>query len=172
MVLDTFGSEPSSEEFDALRNEFLTRYGETLGTQTTLFPGMNSLLAQLQARNIAWGIVTNKPERFTTPLLRSLGVDAHCAAVICPEHVQTTKPDPEGLLKACAHIGCAPEQAVYVGDHGRDIAAGRNAGMFTVAVRYGYIPLGEQPEDWQADAVVEDVDAMVALLMPQRIPDV
>lgn len=172
MVLDTFGSEPPADQYDALRAEFLDLYEQTLGEQTELFPGMTALLAALRAAAIPWGVVTNKPARFTGPLLERLGIAADCASVVCPEQVQATKPDPEGLLLACREIGCDPARTVYVGDHGRDIEAGRNAGMYTVAVRYGYIPLGERAEDWRADAIVDGVPEMHELLIGGNGADV
>lgn len=165
MVIDTFGTALPEAEFQALREEFLALYAATLGSDTRLFPGMEPLLLRLGEAGIPWGVVTNKPARFTHPLLESLGVAARCASTVCPDDVQATKPDPEGLLLACREIGCDPSSAVYVGDHGRDIEAGRNAGMYTVAVRYGYIPDGEHPEDWQADQVVDTPEEIADLLL-------
>lgn len=74
------------------------------------------------------------------------------------------KPDPEPLLLACKQLGLAPEQALYVGDHQRDVEAGRRAGMRTIACGYGYIPPGEDPGDWQSTHLVQDTQALVELL--------
>jgi phosphoglycolate phosphatase len=57
----------------------------------------------------------------------------------------------------------APAHAVFVGDDMRDVEAGRAAGLFTVAVRWGYLDGGD-PDDWGADAVVDDPLALAALL--------
>ncbi len=78
--------------------------------------------------------------------------------------VEHRKPHPESLLLACKQMGVEPASGIYVGDHIRDIEAGRNAGMTTVAVRYGYL---EHPEDidlWEADHTVETVSDLVKLI--------
>lgn len=74
------------------------------------------------------------------------------------------KPHPESLFLACREIGAEPKQAIYVGDHERDIEAGRNAGMRTIAVRYGYIEQPESVDLWQADIIVDTVSDLAKLL--------
>ena len=69
-----------------------------------------------------------------------------------------SKPHPEPLLLACQQLGIEPASAVYVGDHPRDIDSVRAAGMYTIAVRYGYLPITPPVEQWQADLVVDSVE--------------
>ncbi len=166
MLLETFGHELPAARFDALIAEFLERYRADLGSHTRLFPGMHALLKQCASAGIPWGVVTNKPERFSIPLLETLGIADACACCICPEQVTVRKPDPEGLHLACRQLKCRPEDSVYVGDHVRDIEAGRNAGLFTIAVRYGYIPHGERVEDWHADRAVDTASDIGRLIFP------
>lgn len=165
VVQTAFGEAPGDSGFDARLNAFLDRYVAHLTVGTQLFPGMAALLDQLDARGVPWGIVTNKPARFTEPLLAGLGLAARVGPVLCPDHVQARKPDPEGLLKAAAAVGVAPAQCVYVGDHERDIAAGRNAGMTTVAVLFGYLDADEDPYRWRADYYVADAGELGRLLL-------
>lgn len=146
--------------FDALLQAFLDRYADSLSEQTSLFPGMDAQLQELEAAGTAWGIVTNKPERFTLPLLEQLGLAARCATTICPDHVSNRKPHPEPLYLACKQLNISPSQAIYVGDHRRDIDAGRSAGMKTIACRYGYIPAGEDIRDWRASAIIDHADQL------------
>lgn len=159
-----FGGAPGEERFDAVLAEFLDRYVGHLTVGSQLFAGMNDVLDKLEALGIPWGIVTNKPERFTTPLLAGLKLADRVGPVICPDHVAERKPHPEGLLKAAAMVGVDPARCVYVGDHDRDIAAGRNAGMKTIGVLFGYIDEGEDPKDWQADMYAEDAAELIQLL--------
>ncbi|OEY65023.1 phosphoglycolate phosphatase [Marinobacter sp. X15-166B] len=164
MVEVGFGLLPGDPDYESRHAQFLDLYEQNLAAETRLFPGIERALEWLEAQAIPWGIVTNKPERFTTPLLAALQLSERCAAVICPDHVEHRKPHPESLLLACKQLGANPADGIYVGDHLRDIEAGRNAGMTTVAVRYGYI---ENPEDidlWQADHTVETVSELVKLL--------
>lgn len=153
-----------SEDFEALRQEFLDSYLRHIADESRLFPGMEELLAGLEARGTPWGIVTNKPSRYTTPLLEALALDQRCAVAICPDMVNHSKPHPEPMLKAADAIRVAPAACVYVGDHRRDIEAGRNAGMPTVAAAWGYILDGETAQDWQADHTVDTVLDLSRLL--------
>lgn len=151
-------------EFEAMRQEFLRGYREHLADESRLFDGLPELLQTLEAEGRPWGIVTNKPSFFTNPLLQALALDARCAVAICPDMVTHTKPDPEPMFKACDVLQVAPARAIYVGDHIRDIQAGKNAGMPTVAAAWGYIPHGEDIAEWQADHTVMTVADLRRLL--------
>ncbi len=153
-----------SAEFEAIRQEFLASYLQHLADETRLFPGMDELLTALESRGIPWGIVTNKPSLYTTPLLKALRLDHRCKVAICPDMVTHTKPHPEPMFKAAEMLGVAPDQCVYVGDHERDIEAGKRASMITVAVSYGYIQDGDSPADWDADHLVDSVFELSRLL--------
>ncbi|WP_346836746.1 HAD-IA family hydrolase [Microbulbifer sp. SAOS-129_SWC] len=164
MVALGFGTDEGHPAFEGLRQRFLDLYLAHLADKTVLFPGIRTLLDELAARNIAWGIVTNKPSTYTEPLMRAFDHLPAPGAVVCPDHVTNRKPDPEPVLLACQQIGCRPEEAIYVGDHERDIRAGRNAGMPTVACRYGYIDQGDDPANWGADHLVESAEDIWPLL--------
>lgn len=164
MVSHAFGLPSDSAETEALLAEFLQRYALQPLVHGQLFAGLDRLLLWLDRQRLPWGIVTNKAERFSRPILESLGLAQRCASLICPEQVSCIKPDPEPLLLACKQLGLAPEQALYVGDHQRDVEAGRRAGMRTIACGYGYIPPGEDPGDWQSTHLVQDTQALVELL--------
>lgn len=154
-----FGIQQDHPEFEQRLETLLSLYAKRiLATKATLYPGMDALLQDLEHKGIPWGIVTNKPERYSRPLLESLGLSARCSTLICPDHVTHSKPHPEPLLLACSQLGIDPGSAIYVGDHPRDIDAGRAAGMFTIAVRYGYLPATPPVEQWQADLIVDSVD--------------
>lgn len=146
---------PDSEALEQKRQELLDLYLTCAGDRSTLFDGMDGVLRQLEQRDTPWGIVTNKPTRFTDVLLRKLDLMQRCAVSICPDDVKKTKPDPEGLLLACTRTATQPDSAWYVGDHARDIEAGKAAGMRTIAARYGYIDNLNEIADWQADFIID-----------------
>lgn len=164
MIRVGFGLEPEHEGYPEKHTAFLDLYELGVAVETTLFPGMDVLLSSLESRGIPWGIVTNKPARFAVPLIEALGLAQRCAALICPDHVAERKPHPESLLLACRQIQVEPIKSVYVGDHERDIEAGRNAGMHTIAVRYGYIEEPETVDLWQADRIADTVSDLTKLL--------
>ena len=156
MVKLGFDLEPGHAEYDRTHAEFLDRYEEHLAVDSCLFPGMDAVLDWLETRAIPWGIVTNKPVRFTEPLVEQLGLGHRCSVVVCPDHVTQRKPHPESLLLAGQRLGVDIRRGVYVGDHLRDIQAGQEAGMLTVAARYGYIEEPEKLAQWNADLVIDD----------------
>ena len=164
MIRVGFGLEPEHEGYPEKHTAFLDLYELGVAVETTLFPGMDVLLSSLESRGIPWGIVTNKPARFAVPLIEALDLAQRCAALICPDHVAERKPHPESLLLACRQIQVEPIKSVYVGDHERDIEAGRNAGMHTIAVRYGYIEQPETVDLWQADRIADTVSDPTKLL--------
>lgn len=147
--------------FAAQRQRLLDAYQQHLDVHTCTFPGIDPLLLAIEAQNIPWGIVTNKPSTYTNPLLNGLGYDERCATVVCPDHVTRTKPDPEPLLLACQHLNVLPQHCVYIGDHQRDIDAGRAAGMRTAACAYGYIESTSPPQSWQADFIADSADELL-----------
>lgn len=165
-ALITLGFEATEDDpgFAALHRELLERYADHLAVYTTLFPGMDTVLEALEARGLRWGVVTNKPSQYAAPLLSALGLAQRCSALVCPDHLARRKPDPEGLLLACRQLGLEPSQAIYAGDHRRDIEAGRAAGMRTVACGYGYVHRDDAPETWGADWVVQEAQELLQLL--------
>ena len=164
MIRVGFGLEPDHPDYLEKHTAFLDLYETGVAVETRLFEGLDTLLQALEQRHIPWGIVTNKPVRFAAPLVEALGLDQRCSVLVCPDHVSQRKPHPEALILACRQLGAPPAQAVYVGDHERDIEAGRNAGMTTIAVRYGYIEAPETVDLWQADLVVDTVSDLANLL--------
>lgn len=159
-----FGLDVGDNDFDRWLNVLLDAYAQRLDVDTCLFPGMDAVLDRLDANGIPWGVVTNKPERFTVPVMEGLGLRQRASAIICPDHVRERKPDPEGLLMACRQSEADPSTSIYVGDHLRDIEAGRNAGMTTVAALFGYIDADEDPRDWRADHYIAHASELLPLL--------
>ncbi|RKG37110.1 HAD family hydrolase [Acinetobacter rongchengensis] len=145
--------------FLAHRQRFLDLYGEDIAVDTDLFQGMYPLIEDLESHNILWGIVTNKPRGLSESLLQALNLSERCAVLVCPEDVTHTKPDPEPMYLAASHLQIDPKQIIYVGDHPRDIDAGRNASMYTILAAYGYLPLEHKDnlDAWQADCIVNNV---------------
>lgn len=156
--------EVSDARLRDLQAEYLDRYGTDVCRDSRLFPGLGELLRTLEASHRPWGVVTNKPERMTTPLLDALGLLDRAACIVCGDTLPQRKPDPAPLLYGAQQAGFEPQAAVYVGDALRDIEAGRAAGMLTVAVEYGYIVDGDSALDWSADHVAADTGELTTIL--------
>jgi len=165
MVKLGFGGAPGEPQFDQYLQEFLAGYGDCVyqnRSEAKLFDGFGQLLDELVEKNLPWGIVTNKPERFSVALLQTLALEP--AVLICPDHVSQAKPSPEPLLLACQKLGLESQTAVYVGDHERDIQAGRSANMATIVVRWGYYDEPDPAQAWGADYLAETPDHLRELL--------
>ena len=156
MVGAAFGTAPGDAGFEALRDEFLQRYADGLLQRTAVFEAMVPVLQALECAALCWGIVTNKHERFTLPVVQGLGLQERAAALICGDTTAHAKPHPEPLLEAARRAGVAPQACVYVGDDLRDVQAGRAAGMATLAAAWGYLGEREPIHEWGADAVIEN----------------
>ena len=151
---------------EALVPRYLDIYQRVMGEQTTTFDGIDGLLERIEARGMRWGIVTNKAGFLTDELLVRIGWSGRAHAVVSGDTLPLKKPDPAPVLLACERAGLKPAHGVFVGDDLRDIQAGAAAGLYTVAVRWGYLDGGD-PQAWGADAVVDHPDQLVDLLRLQ-----
>ena len=156
-----FGIEPDAPEFNKLREVFLAHYTAHICDHTTLFPGMAQLVDTLEQRGLPWGIVTNKPHRFTVPLMQALGYAERAACLISGDTCARAKPYPDPLLKACETMSIAPENCIYLGDDLRDMEAAQAARMPCIIAGYGYIDAQANLDSWHADG---KVDSPLALL--------
>jgi N-acetyl-D-muramate 6-phosphate phosphatase len=145
---------PGHADYEAMREEFLGIYADNLCRESQLFAGMPELLDELEQRRLKWGVVTNKAERFTHPLLKLLGIHHRAACIIGGDTTGKTKPDPAPMFAATERMGIDPGHCIYVGDDRRDVQAGRAAGMKTIVAKFGYLH-GNDPETWGADAMVD-----------------
>ncbi len=137
-------------EYPALRDAFLRHYQDCLAETSRLFDGVAQLLDAIEARGLVWGIVTNKAERFTTPVVAALALDRRARTIVCGDTTPYPKPHPEPLLHAARALAIDPSRCVYVGDDLRDVQAGVAAGMPTLIARWGYLGIGEPHESWPA----------------------
>ena len=147
-----------------LYEEYLDRYEASVCVGSTLFPGLTEVLARLDNEGLPWGVITNKPQRMTEPLLRQLELTERLCCTVSGDTLPQRKPHPAPLLHACRLSGVLPGESVYVGDAERDVRAGRDAGMRTIAAAWGYIVPGDDPARWQADVIAREPRELAALL--------
>jgi 2-phosphoglycolate phosphatase len=164
LVTLAFDLKEDDDGFDELRIELLDLYSQHLCVDTCLFPGMAELLDWLDQQQIPWGIVTNKPRQYAEPIIAALGLNQRCQSLVCPDDVRNTKPDPEPMFLACQQLNCAADNTLYLGDHRRDIDAGKNANMKTLATNYGYIEPDDPSSGWNADFYVNHGDEIKAVI--------
>jgi N-acetyl-D-muramate 6-phosphate phosphatase len=150
---------------DELHQLYLERYAENLCEESRVFGGLTELLDQLDNMGCPWGVVTNKPEHLTVPLLAALKLADRCACIVSGDTLSVRKPDPAPLLLACDIIGVDPETSIYIGDAGRDIEAGQRAGMATIAAGYGYITEEDDPREWDADVIATSAEELTQIVL-------
>lgn len=155
MVGVAFGVRPGDDSFEPLKDAFLAHYAQRLLEETRVFDAVSPVLAALDRAGTPWGIVTNKATRFAEPVIVGLGLQARAAVFIAGDTTPHIKPHPAPLLEAARRLGLAAGDCVYIGDDARDIQAGRNAGMATLAAAWGYLGQGEHIDDWGADLVLQ-----------------
>lgn len=127
-----------SATFESWRGRFLAHYAENLFCDSSLYDGVPELLDFLRITGIPWGIVTNKSEALTWPIIEAAFVRDAVSCVVCGDTLKESKPDPAPVRLACKLLNVAPENTLFVGDDTRDLAAGMAAGTLTASVHYGY----------------------------------
>lgn len=146
--------ELDGERFAALLEHMLELYQQNIAQRTRFFDGMDTVLDELDRRGTPWGIVTNKHNRFTQPLVAAMDLARRTPCIISGDSLPEKKPHPLPLLEASRLLASSPAASVYIGDARRDIEAGRNAGMYTLAAAYGYVSANDPAAAWGADAQI------------------
>ena len=154
LILKNSFPEADVAQLEDLKKSFLERYFEFMLDDICLYDGVVELIDFLANESIPWGIVTNKSEKYTRPIIEKLKWHELTNAVICPENVTKAKPDPEGIITALNLLNASNSESYYVGDHKRDVETGKNANVKTVACTYGFHET--DPHSWQADYIINE----------------
>lgn len=142
---------------------FESGYAEESGRAAVLYPNVVEGLERLQRAGIRLACVTNKAGRYTGDLLAQANLARFFPVVVSGDTLPVKKPDPRPMLHACEQLGVAPEETVVIGDSMNDVQAGRNAGLYVLAVPYGYNE-GRPVSELGADRIVADLAEAAAFL--------
>lgn len=135
-----------------------------VATESRPFAGVVQGLQQLQQRGFELACVTNKPARYTLPLLTESGLADYFSLVVSGDTLSKKKPDPIQLHHICAEFGVLEPEAMLVGDSATDIAAARAAGCFIVTVPYGYNQ-GRPIQESLIDASIQNIADLTYILV-------
>lgn len=127
-----------SATLEVWRQRFLEHYAQNSCRHSALFDGIPQVLDVLDGLGIPWGIVTNKTEVLTWPIVEAIQLKDRIGCVVCGDTLAESKPHPAPVILACGIVDVEPADTLFVGDDVRDIQAGRAAGTQTAAVFYGY----------------------------------
>jgi len=164
MLCHALALAPDDPRIPGLHERMLQHYEAHIAERTRPFPGMEAVLERVEAQGLPWGIVTNKPERLTRPLLAALGLDRRAGAVVCGDTAAKPKPHPAAMQAACSQLGVDPQHCLTAGDALRDIQAGHHAGCMTLAALFGYLGAGDHPVSWGADGLIASPSDMLRWL--------
>jgi len=147
-----------------LRDIFLDYYARNICVHTRLFGDTAALVTEIERRVMPWGIVTNKPHRFTVPLMQALGYAERAACLISGDTCARAKPHPDPLLKASEIMGTLAANCLYLGDDLRDMQAAQAAGMCGIIASYGYISGDASVENWHAHGSIDSPSGLLKYL--------
>ena len=158
-------TEPDPELYEKAFSIFSGIYLENACKRTYIYDGVEDCLKYLRDKKYLMGCVTNKHEKFTRIVLRTLGISKHFGIIICGDTLEKNKPDPMPLLHAANYFGVEPEMCLMVGDSASDVKAARAAGFQSLAVTYGYNH-GRDIRETKPDAIVDSLAGLPAMMEP------
>jgi len=164
LVRRALGDQASKENVAKGLALFLDYYRLHMLDNTSTYPGVREALEELRDRKLA--VLTNKPVHFSREMLTRLGVAAHFSYIYGGNSFPLKKPDPIGVHKLMGDLKVSPQETIIVGDSDTDVLTGRNAGIWTCGVSYGFgaTTLAEVPPD----LLLSDLRELPALLNGRR----
>jgi phosphoglycolate phosphatase len=154
---------PDEELFDRAERLFFEHYANN-AQDSVPYAGVVDGLKALSGNGFRLACVTNKPEKFTLPLLEKSGLRDYFEMVVSGDTLHKKKPDPIQLQHICAKFDVLEAEAMLVGDSATDIAAAQAAGCFIVTVPYGYNQ-GKPLDLSKVDATINDLTELTDLLI-------
>ena len=160
---DATGKAPEAALFDNGLEAYLRHYTHINGKHAKVYAGVKDGLATLQTAGYPMAVVTNKPVKFTLPLLQATGLAPYFQAVIGGDSTPHKKPAPDPIIAACLEMDVSLIHNLHVGDSGNDIQAARAAGCLAAGVNYGYAE-GYPIDASQCDVIVGSLAELATLL--------
>ena len=164
MLRLALGIQETDPEFCDLKEAFFQAYEACMGAHSRIFPGVPEVLQGIDKNCQSWGIVTNKIERFTKPIVQADELLSKNQVLVCGDTTAFSKPHPAPLLAAASTLRVAPGACIYVGDDERDIQAAKAAGMRAIAASSGYLGDAHDVRCWQPDAIIDSPQGLLNLL--------
>jgi N-acetyl-D-muramate 6-phosphate phosphatase len=149
-----FSAKVGSSKNKQLRKAFTEIYEANSTRHTCLFSGVDLVLQFLNDARIPWGIVTNKIERFTKPIIQHFQELRETQTLVCGDTLSLRKPDPYPITYACQQLHATPANTAFIGDTEIDLVASRRAGTKGVAVDYNIPIPAEMAQTWGATTLL------------------
>lgn len=157
--------DPNPPPADALAS-FKKHYEHFNGRAAKPFPGVLEGLDAFKAMGLPMGVITNKAQAFTLPLLERTGLMSYLSVAVSGDQLPKPKPDPMPLVWACGRMNVSPADTLMIGDSVHDFHAGRHAGCKVFLVPYGYNE-GQDVRGLASDAIVASILDAAKLIQTQ-----
>jgi phosphoglycolate phosphatase len=141
-------------KLDAATEDFVLWYDQNIDAHTKIYPNLMPILNAARAAHIPMAVVTNKRESLSAKLLYRLGLQSYFDVLVGGDTLPKRKPDPDTIKLALARLGCAPQDAIMVGDSEADSGGARAANVASICVSFGYRRVSL--EALKADAIIDD----------------
>jgi len=155
------------EKLERLFADFIAHYNKHVADRSRPFPGLTEALDALAAGGLRFAVCTNKLERLSVLLLKTLNLADRFAAICGQDTFGVQKPDPEVLRRTVEAAGGSLPHSIMIGDSATDIRAARAAGIPVIAVDFGY---SERPvSEFAPDRIIshfEQLPAVIADILP------
>jgi len=136
LIRRALGEKATEENVEKGLAFFLEYYRLHMLDNTTIYPGVSEALEALRDRKLA--VLTNKPVHFSREMLERLGIARYFSFIYGGNSFEQKKPAPVGVKKLMRDMGATSDQTLIVGDSDTDVLTGRNAGIWTCGVTYGF----------------------------------
>ena len=150
----------SEEVFNRVLSLYNQSYDDNPLYLTVPYAGIPEMLKKLKSNDIKLAVLSNKPHSTTCKVAEKLFGNQLFDLVYGQREGVPLKPDPEPLLSVIKELGVKPTECVYAGDTATDIQTGKNAGVFTVGVLWGFRDEAELREN-HADAVITTANQLL-----------
>ena len=158
-VLKLSSSQDTEQLIERAVKLYRGRYAEHLLDETKLYPGVQKVLEHFKSRKQA--VVTNKPEDSSHKILRGLGIDSYFFRIVGGDQKFAKKPSPDSVFELMRFTGAQPKETVFIGDSDIDIQTGKNAGIHTIGITYGF-KTREHVENAGPDFIFDDLNALLS----------
>lgn len=150
----------TEERFQAVFSVYDAAYNANTSYKTKMYDGIFETLEAIKAAGIQIAILSNKPHFATCGVVKALFGDDYFDLVLGQREGYPLKPNPTVVQQIMSDFGVSPEECLYMGDTGTDMKTGKNAGIFTIGVLWGFRGIDELLASG-ADATVDTPQALL-----------
>ena len=128
----------TDENFEKVFHDYDTAYNANTSYMSGMFDGMQETLDSIKAMGVKIAIISNKPHFAATGVVNSLFGEGYFDLVYGQREGIPIKPNPTAVLQILSEVGVDKAECLYIGDTGTDMQTGKNSGLYTIGVLWGF----------------------------------